>query len=259
MSEGTVNALSLTPVKGTRLHTVESVQLERGGARGDRCFFWIDQRNRLVNAKTLGELQTVIADFDEASRRLKLTLPGGGTVEDAVSVDGAELEVRFYSRPRAARLVDGPWAEAVSDLVGQPVRLVDGGPAVDRGAGGAVSLISRASLARLASEAGADDVDARRFRMLIEIDGVPAHQEDGWIGRPVQVGAATVRFEGHVGRCLITSRDPESGEIDLPTLDIIRGYRGEVNTTEPLPFGVYGRVLSGGVVSVGDPVELITG
>ena len=133
------------------------------------------------------------------------------------------------------------------------VESVDGG-AVDRGGEGAASLISRASLARLAEAGGESDVDTRRFRMLIEIDGVDAHAEDDWVGRSVRVGEAVIAFGGPVGRCLITSRHPESGEIDLPTLDILRSYRGGVQTSEPLPFGIYGRVLELGWIRVGDEV-----
>jgi uncharacterized protein YcbX len=120
-----------------------------------------------------------------------------------------------------------------------------------------VTLISRASLDRLAGEAGAYAVDARRFRMLIEIDGVEAHGEDDWVGRRMRVGGALVSWDGHVGRCLVTSRDPDSGVIDLPTLDVLRGYRAAVDATESLPFGIYGSVLEGGVVRVGDKVRLV--
>ena len=90
--------------------------------------------------------------------------------------------------------------------------------------------------------------------MLIEVDGVGAHEEDGWVGQAVQIGGAIVRFNGHVGRCLITSRDPETGEIDLPTLDILRSYRDQVHSTEPLPFGIYGEVVRPGPIRVGDAV-----
>ena len=258
MSDPVVTTLSVTAVKGTRLRTVESVELDQSGAAGDRRFFVIDERDRMVNGKTLGELQTVVAEFEEASSHLRLVFPDGRRVEDVINgVGGTELEVRFYSRPRRARVVEGPWAPALSELVGKPLRLVDGGPAIDRGALGAVSLISRGSLGRLASEAGVDGVDARRFRMLVEIDGVSPHEEDRWVGRSVQIGRAVVRFEGNVGRCLITSRQPDTGEIDLPTLDALRGYRGDLESSEPLPFGVYGRVLDGGRVSVGDAVSLL--
>ena len=66
-----------------------------------------------------------------------------------------------------------------------------------------------------------------------------------------------VSFSGHVGRCLITSRDPDTGEVDLPTLDVLGAYRTGLDTTEPLPFGIWGRVVSPGAVSVGDEVTLL--
>src|SRR5207248_3786124 len=152
--------------------------------------------------------------------------PDGQVVDGEVRHDG-DIEARFFSGILRGRLVSGPWSEAITDYAGQPLRLVEAGDAgaVDRGSLGAASLISRASLARLASVGGCDGVDSRRFRMLIEVDGVEAHAEDQWVGRALRVGQALLRFEGHVGRCLITSRDPETGAIDLPTLDILREYR----------------------------------
>ena len=68
------------------------------------------------------------------------------------------------------------------------------------------------------------------------------------------MGDALIRWQGHVGRCLVTSRNPDSGDIDLPTLDILGGYRREVDSTEPLAFGIHGEVLQGGTVRIGDPV-----
>ena len=90
--------------------------------------------------------------------------------------------------------------------------------------------------------------------MLIEIDGVRVHEEDQWVGRKVRIGEATVGFNGNVGRCLITSRDPDTGQIDLPTLDMLGDYRHHLYSTEPLPFGIYGQVLEPGTVRVGDEV-----
>ena len=90
--------------------------------------------------------------------------------------------------------------------------------------------------------------------MLIEVDGIDAHAEDEWVGSSARVGEAAVRFTGHVGRCLITSRDPDTGQIDVPTLDILERYRSGLRTTEPLPFGIYGEVLEPGKVRVGDQV-----
>jgi uncharacterized protein YcbX len=249
----TVTGLAVTAVKGTRLRVVDAIELGRTGARGDRRFFVIDDNDRMVNGKTLGSLQTLIASYDEQAEALTLDFPDGSRVTESVR-QGAPVTARFYSQQVDGRVVVGPWAAALSAHVGQPLRLVSTGSGVDRGARGAASLISRASLARLAREAGVDAVDGRRFRMLIEIDGVSAHAEDDWVGARLRVGEALIRFEGHVGRCLITSRDPDSGEVDLPTLDLLRGYRGDAETTEPLPFGIYGRVLEPGAIRVGDRV-----
>jgi MOSC domain-containing protein len=252
-----VTGLALTPVKATQLRAVDRIRLRPEGVRENRRFFLIDDRGRMVNSKNLGALEQVIADYDDAARRLRMTFPGGRVLAQDVLL-GEEIETEFYSEPLAARLVDGPWAEALSELTGKPLRVVeapDEHGAVDRrDAAGTVSLISRASLARLAEVGGQESVDSRRFRMLIEIDGVPSHAEDDWVGRQVQIGEASVSITGNVGRCLITSRHPESGEVDLPTLDILRSYRTDFTTTEPLPFGVWGRVLSGGTVALGDSV-----
>jgi uncharacterized protein YcbX len=76
------------------------------------------------------------------------------------------------------------------------------------------------------------------------------------VGCEAVVGEATLRFEGHVGRCVVTSRDPDTGEKTLPTLDLLSSYRRDSTTTEPLAFGIYGRVLRGGVVRLGDTMTI---
>lgn len=249
-----VSRLQITPIKGIRLNDVVEVSLSRAGAAGDRRFFLIDERDRKVNGKALGVLQTVSGSFSEDDGILSLHMPDGELVRAPVALDSSTHEAAFGDF-RMGRLVSGPWADALSELCGRRLRLVMTDSAVDRGTKGAVSLISRESVRRLSEQAVVDDVDARRFRMLIEIDGVPAHAEDSWVGRELRIGGASLRFEGHVGRCLVTCRDPDSGEVTLPTLDLLRSYRGELDTTEPLAFGIYGRVLQGGVIRVGDPVS----
>jgi len=65
---------------------------------------------------------------------------------------------------------------------------------------------------------------------------------------------AVVELHGNVGRCLVTSRHPDSGVRDLATLDMLADYRGEMEATERLPFGVWGCVVESGLVRVGDDV-----
>jgi MOSC domain-containing protein YiiM len=42
--------------------------------------------------------------------------------------------------------------------------------------------------------------------------------------------------------------------VDFKTLHVLERYRGDLETTEPLPFGVHARVLEPGTVRVGDAV-----
>ena len=248
----TVTALYTAAIKGTRVRSVEQVLLDERGAAGDRKFFVADERDRMRNGKQLGSLQAVVASF--ADSRLTLEFPDGSVVDGEVEL-GEPVTAQFFSHQVTGRLVLGPWSQALSEFCGQPLRLLESGSAVDRGAKGPVSLVSRGSLRRLGEQAGTEPFDVRRFRMLIEIDGVAPHAEDGWLGQRLQVGSAVLRFDGNVGRCLVTGRDPETGDVDTGTLDLLRDYRTGLETTEPLPFGVYGRVLRPGTVRVGDTLE----
>jgi uncharacterized protein YcbX len=252
-----VHRLNITPVKGTQLHRVDGFFLGRTGVRENRRFFLIDDGGEMVNSLRLGELQTAVFFYSDADRTLRLELPDGRVIEGPVEL-GPEVATRFYSNTKPARLVEGPWSEVLSELVGRQLRLVEADEegAVDRGPRGAVSVISRASLDRLAQEGGLEAIDARRFRMLIELDGLEPHAEDRWVGSSVRLGEALVALEGHVGRCNITSRDPVTGVSDTPTLKLLGRYRRGLESTEPLPFGVYGRVVEPGQVRVGDSVTL---
>jgi uncharacterized protein YcbX len=258
-----VTALSIAPVKGLRVANVEQLVLERGGARGDRRFYLVEERGWMVNGKHSGALNEIVAELDagerdDARERLTLRFSDGTEVSDTVEL-GEELVSRFYGQPYAARLLRGPFSAALSEHAGEQLRIVqagDGSAAIDRGTAGGVSLISRGSLVALALAAEQQSIDARRFRMTIEIDGVEAFTEDGWLGLELRIGGARVLLRGNVGRCIVTSRHPESGAVDLPTLDLLRSFRSGLDTTEPLPFGVYGEVVRPGIVRVGDRVEL---
>lgn len=257
-SEISVAALTAAPVKGLRIMTRDALELEPTRIVGDRTFYLVDGAGRMVNGKHAKALQAITADYEELLGKLTLDFADGRRLSATVEL-GEELETRFYSTRRPARVVDGPFAEALSRELGREVRLVapaDGISGADRGRDGMVSLVCSASVERLAAEAGAEAVDARRFRMSIELVGPSAHAEDAWVGRCLQIGDALVRVSGHVGRCIVTTRDPDTGETDLPTLDLLRRYRASASTSEPLALGVYGAVLRGGTVSVGDPVLL---
>lgn len=253
----TVTGLAIAAVKGTQLHAVPEVSLDRTGVRENRRFFLIDEGDEMVNALRLGALHQVVSTYADAERRLRLAFPDGRVLDEEI-VLGSTVQAKFYRDHIPASLVEGPWSEALSQVAGKQLRLVEAGEdgAVDRRATGAVSLISQASLDRLASEGDLEEIDSRRFRMLVQVDGLEAHAEDSWVGRAACLGQARVQFQGHVGRCAITTRNPTTGVVDVPTLKMLGRYRRDEETTEPVAFGIYGRVLEPGQVRVGDAVAL---
>ncbi|HEV8686601.1 MAG TPA: MOSC domain-containing protein [Gaiellaceae bacterium] len=250
-----VSWLSLAPVKGLGLVPSEEIVLERFGVLENRRFYVSDAGGRLVNGLKHSALFQVRPSYDPYGETLALRLPDGATVEAEVDL-GEHVTADFYRRAVRGRVVLGPFAEALSSLAGEPVKLVqtdEPGTAVDR-ARGPVSLVSDESVEELARQAGRERVDAGRFRMLIGIRGVAPHEEDKWIGRDVRVGDAVVRPLEQVARCAITTKNPVTGECDLDTLRVIKEYRG-VRGTKYLDFGIYGEVVTAGRVRVGDEVD----
>lgn len=256
-----VSRISIAPVKGLGLVHPESVHLHETGVRENRRFHVVDADGRRFNQLRNGALVQICVEYDADDERLALRFPDGAVAEGVVAL-GDEIETDFYGRPVPGREVDGPWSPALSAWAGRPLRLIQSAPglAVDRGRGH-VSLVSAASLAELGERAGhAGPVDGRRFRMLFELDDCEPREEDTWIKRQVQMGEAVVRIRADVGRCAITTQNPETGEPDFDTLRTISGYR-ELTENEAgkkhIPFGIYGEVVEPGHVAVGDEVAVL--
>lgn len=254
---GTVARISIAPVKSLHLVHPDEIELTHAGVVGDRRFWLRDADGRLANGKRFPQLMQITPEWDEATRQLSFDLPGGKRVEGVVE-QGELVPAVLYGNEHPSRRVPGPWEEAISELAGEPLSLLwSEVGAVDRGAwlGGWASIISRGSLERLGAEAALDAPDGRQFRMLLEIDGVGANEEDEWIGRHVAVGDAVVAPLGDVGRCVVTTKNPDTGDHAFPTLDTLARYRRD-GVSEPLPLGVYCDVVEPGRVRVGDVVSV---
>jgi uncharacterized protein len=253
----TVSWLSVAPVKGLALSRRQELTLDSFGAVENRRFHVLDERGRFVNGLTKLErsLFAVAAEWEPDADTLSLAFPDGSSVDGRVEL-GEPVATWFYNRDEPGRIVQGPWAQALSDYAGRELRLARTdapGRAVDR-VDGSVSIVSDESVDELARQAGVDDADARRFRMLVGVHGGEPHVEDTWIGRHVRVGDAVVRVHEQVARCAITTKNPDTGERDLDTLRVIKAYRGTRGKTQ-LDFGVYGEVVTPGRVRVGDLIE----
>jgi uncharacterized protein YcbX len=243
-----VAALHLAPVKGMRLVEVDAVDLGAAGPAGDRAFH-VRADGKVALTTRHPKLVQIVPAWDRRSGLLELRFPDG-TVVAAPVEHGAAVTTAFYDgRPVPGHVVEGPFAAAISEHIGRRVDLV----ARDGDEVGAddfpVTLMSRASLGALGAALGDDAVDGRRFRMTIVVDGVDAWEEHGWNGREVRVGDAVLRVAEPTPRCVVTTRDPDTGRRDAPVLKALAGLRGKDDVT----FGVWCDVVAPGRVRVGDP------
>lgn len=259
-----VSRLSIAPVRGLALLHPASIDLVEGGVLEDRRFYLVDGHGRLVDRLLSGELVKVAAETNPEATWLKLTLPDGDVIEGDVTLD-EPVRTDIYGRLGVGHVVGGPWAAALAPFAHRDVLLVrcdlPGGTRIREGetnVRNAVSLVTDGSLQELARQLGVASVDARRFRMLIELEGAAPHEEDTWIGGEIQVGTAVISITKPDARCAITTQNPDTGERDLDTLRTLIRYRGfrAGDPEKKIDFGVLGEVLRPGAISVGDEVRV---
>ncbi len=249
----TVARLATTPVRSMALHHPARVRLGEHGVLEDRRYVLLDEDGRIFDATKLGRLIAIRAELEPDPERLTLHFPDGAVVGGEVEL-GEPIRAVIYGRDFAARRVIGPWAAAVSTYAGRPLELVRSERLPGEQDRNPVSIVSTASVEELARR-GNDGapLDGGRFRMLVEVAGAEAHQEDEWLGREVRFGEAVVRVTKPDARCVITTLDPVTGHRDFPTLKAIKEYRG-LREGRKIDFGVYADVVTPGTVSVGDEV-----
>ena len=107
------------------------------------------------------------------------------------------------------------------------------------------TMISRASV-------GLIDGDGRRFRMLLELDGLYPLAEEEWRDRQVRAGDALLLVGRPTPRCAVPSANPDTGCRNRDVLRELLDARGDVDGEACL--GVYAEVLEPGTVRVGDEV-----
>lgn len=110
-----------------------------------------------------------------------------------------------------------------------------------------VAVLNMASLRALSQKLG-QDLDPRRFRGNLWLDGLAPWEEFDLVGKRLRIGEAELEVIEPIGRCRATEANPETGRRDANTLAALEDGWGHTN------FGVYAMVRHGGRVAVGDTV-----
>jgi len=246
----TVSQLAIAPVKGMRLQCTSEVRLGQHGIAGDREFLVIGEDGELLLTSRTPALVQIEPAWDPARNVLTLGFPDGDVVQDTPE-PGDPATTRMYDgREMPGWIIPGPLGAALSGYLGRRVRLFKRVPEHIGTDDEPVTLMSEASLQALAAEFNGTAPDSRRFRMNITIAGTDAWAEHAWRGQKVTIGEVDLRVIAPVPRCVVTTRNPESGATDARILHALARLRGKNDIT----FGLWCDVLRPGGIHVGDAV-----
>jgi uncharacterized protein len=246
----TVSELAIVPVKGMRLQRRTQIQLGQQGITGDRDFLIVDEdRNLLQTARNPGLLR-IEPSWDPAQNLLALRFPDGSVVQDAPEPGAAAVTRMYDGREIPGRVISGPLSAALSGYLGQAVHLFKRAAGHLGSDDAQVTLMSEASLHALAAEFSGTVPDPRRFRMTITVVGADPWAEHSWGGQELRIADTTLRVLEPVPRCVVTTRDPESGVTDARVLHALAKLRGKKDIT----FGVWCEVIQPGHIHVDDTV-----
>jgi len=262
------------PIKGFTAESVDSLIVQADGRiAGDRVLafrfadaatpedrdgldYWPKAKGlSLQDFPALAALRT---RYDDRERRVRIEHAGSVLVDAGLDADGrtqlADAVTEFVLAGAEDRRLQRPGR--------LPLVLVGDGVTSrfqDRPRG-YVSVHSSDSVSAL-SEALGMDVDDRRFRSNIVIDGAAAWSELDWAGA-VTVGDVTFDAAGRIVRCLATHANPDTGARDAKVLTTLTSAFGQDEPTlgrlllpgEPAPGGA--QRWSGGSIRLGDEVSV---
>ncbi|UUX57578.1 2Fe-2S iron-sulfur cluster-binding protein [Glutamicibacter halophytocola] len=112
-----------------------------------------------------------------------------------------------------------------------------------------ISIINPNTVRQL-SKAGGIDLDPRRYRGNILVEGLPAFAEFGLIGKVLRIGDARIAIIKSIERCSATSVNPETTEVDTNGPRLLATHFGHLHC------GIYGTVLTSGPLDVGSGIEV---
>jgi uncharacterized protein YcbX len=257
-----VVALYRHPVKGMAAHPHERLTvLEAGPVEGDRVLGllfanagepdfgdWWHPRNFLTlkNAPGLGLLS---AALDADGSRLTVTREGETLVEAALDESGRK-QIAAAVTEYVAALDENPLRDRPDHT---PLRLVGDttAPSLADHTSRHISVIGRASIEALAVAMDAE-IDERRFRANVMVDGVDAWDEFNWVGRTLRIGEMEFEIAQPMVRCLATHANPRSGDRDLAVMNTLTSVFGH---EKPL-MGVLAVPAAGGEIAVRDAVTI---
>ena len=200
---------------------IESCMVTENGLEGDRRWAFVDgaphRAGKLFNIKQHDRLMMYRARYADGA--VEVVTPEG----EALTLDGAVVARLEAESARPLQLRD----LAGANFDDEPVL-----------------IINLASIASFAVEAGME-IDHRRFRANLYLEGIEPQEEIGWVGRRIRAGDAELEVVSRCVRCVVITKDPDTTAATPELLELLVERHDKC-------MGVYCQVVRPGVVSVGD-------
>ena len=245
-----VAAIQRHPLKSHGREALDEVRLHAGeGMPWDRRWAVAHKEARIATGAWLPcqnfsrgskapRLMAIEARLDEARAELSLTHPDLPAITFRPDVPADQA--RFLDWVRPISPTDRAMPASIHSI---PVR---GMTDTDYPS---ISFISLESNRELGNRIGLD-LSPKRWRGNFWIEGLEPFAEFDLIGRKIRLGETVIEVVEPIKRCLATTANPATGIRDADTLGTLKAGWGHQN------FGLYGRVVQGGIVRRGDRIEV---
>jgi uncharacterized protein YcbX len=242
MTDSTLSAIIVYPVKSLAGISVTSWPVTKTGLQYDRKFMLIDKGAQFLSQRKLPQMALIKTAL--TGHHLILSAPGMENLSLPLSpTDGDIIKSRIWLDQCDAVSVSGEADQWLSSFLNQDCRLVyqpeemirqvdsrygrhtdtvafsDGFPFL---------IISENSLVSLNRDMQLS-LPMTRFRPNLVIYGCPGYAEDSW--REIRIGAIDFRLPKACSRCSVPTIDPETAQLGkepLKTLNRIRKWENKV-------------------------------
>lgn len=237
LATGTVTELHRWPVKSLAGEPVDTAQVDGRGIAGDRTHALFDTFKDAPRRLTVRQVPRLLAW--RASYAGADPAPDAPPLPAVTAPDGRTYGWEDADLPAAFAADLGRDVVLRRDLAGQQD--------LER----SVLITTRATFEALAAELGSGGLDLRRMRTNVHADlDAPAFAEEAWEGAHVSIGEAEFVLLHPCVRCVIPTRDPDTGMKDPRILRHLTREHGGL-------FGINARYVgpaAGARIRRGDPI-----
>ncbi|WP_163834170.1 hybrid-cluster NAD(P)-dependent oxidoreductase [Spartinivicinus ruber] len=260
-----LSAITIYPIKSTAGLSVSQAMVNREGLAFDRRFVLVDSNGQFITGRQYPQLTLIKSVIIPAG--LQISAPGMPTL----TIEYAQLTSQYrpitvWKDTIQAQHSHEQYDQWFSQYLNKSCHLYFYGEHSHRSVkkrpneqvsfadGYPLLIVSEASLTDLNCRT-AEPVNMAQFRPNIVVSGTEAFAEDSW--QQIKIGEVHFEIDSPCTRCIFTTVNPNNAtknQLKEP-LTTLAKYRSDENHN--IFFGQNLIALNEGIISVGDPIEII--